>query len=275
MAKQTMLEQFGPWAVVTGASSGIGMEFARQLAGHGLNLVLVARREQALKELAVELEGRHQIATRTVPLDLSNPGFLDELRKATDDLEVSLVISNAGAARMGAFLRVPVDELLWATRLNVEAHIKLAHHFGSLMLDQKRQGGLLLVSSTIAFAGMPFAGNYSGAKAYLLNLGQAMNYELEGTGINVSVLVPGPTSTAAFDERKDIDLTQLPGGKPMKVKPVVVGALKALARNEPYYVPGVMNRIIDTIGRRVLTRRANRNIFGALLKRAAPDELKI
>lgn len=136
---------FGPWALVTGASSGIGKEFARQLAASGLNLVLVARRLPLLEEVGRTLADEYGIDYRAVGLDLSQEDFLERLEIVTHDLEIGLVVSNAGAAHPGAFLSSDPDGLHQTIRLSVLAHLDLVHHFGGKMVTRKR-GGIVLLS---------------------------------------------------------------------------------------------------------------------------------
>src|SRR5260221_5693740 len=138
--------RFGPWALVTGASSGIGKEFARQIAASGINIVLVARREDLLKEVGVEFSKRYGVEHRVVVLDLSEEGFIAGLADATDDIDIGLVVSNAGTPNPGEFLKLDRQVLLAALRLNTMAHLDIAHHFGA-RLAAPRRGGLILIGS--------------------------------------------------------------------------------------------------------------------------------
>src|SRR5438477_12890778 len=135
--------QFGPWALITGASSGIGREFARQIAASGINVVLVARREALLEELERALANEFGVKSRTVVADLSQVDFLDHLAQLTDDLDIGLVVSNAGTANPGEFLKLD-QQLLQATlRLNTMAHLDITHYFGA-KLAKRGRGGLIL-----------------------------------------------------------------------------------------------------------------------------------
>src|SRR4051812_34213187 len=185
-------DTFGPWAVITGASSGIGKEFARQLAASGLNLVLVARRLSALEALGSELAKAFNISYRAVELDLSSDDFLEQIEEVTRDLDIGLVISNAGTMMAGDFLTIAQQSWQQFLRLNVKAHLDLAHHFGQ-HLAQRKRGGLLLVSSTAGLQGIPFSAEYAAAKAYVLTLGEALHIEFQRTEVHVTVLLPGAT----------------------------------------------------------------------------------
>lgn len=268
-----MKEQFGPWAVVTGASSGIGEEFAHQLAASGLNLVLVARNDVLLKELGQKLQREHQIHTKEVKLDLSEPEFLISLREVTDPLDVGLVVSNAGFATMGAVLSVPLESLQQNLMLNTTAHLTLAHHFGERLLAKDR-GGILFVGSTTGLQATPYAGNYAGAKAYIHGFGQAMNYELRKTGVHVSVVSPGPTRTDALKNKTDFELDRLPAPVMSTEKLVKIG-LKGLRKNKPLVVAGAPNRMVDWMNRKLFGHRGGRAMLGMMMERVAPPHRTI
>jgi short-subunit dehydrogenase len=121
--------KFGPWAIVTGASSGIGKEFSRQLAANSLNIVLVARRRELLKELGQNLEKEFGVQCRAVQVDLSDENFIGTVKEATQDLDIGLVVSNAGTGNPGSFIKKNRDDLLIDVRLSVTAHLELCHHF--------------------------------------------------------------------------------------------------------------------------------------------------
>jgi short-subunit dehydrogenase len=180
---------YGPWAFVTGASSGIGQEFARQAAASGINVVLVARRADRLQKVAAELTGRYGVQARVVPLDLGREGVLEPVREATDDIDVGLLISNAGAGNPGPFVSLPHERLREIVQLNVVAHLELAHHFGRRLATRGR-GGMVLVSAVAAAGGLPYMANDSATKAYPLNLGEALHVELGQAGVDVTVLIP-------------------------------------------------------------------------------------
>ena len=130
MKQQNFSQAYGPWAIVTGASSGIGEEFARQLAAIGLNLILVARRKSRLDELGQQLKQQFAIQTRSVQADLSQAEGIAAVETATDDLEIGLLVSNAGTALAGAFLKLDPDAAARMIHLNATAHMRLSHFFG-------------------------------------------------------------------------------------------------------------------------------------------------
>src|SRR5215471_16593208 len=187
-------QKFGPWAIVTGASSGIGKEFARQLAASGLHVVLVARRLSTLEELGDRLATEFGVQYRAVAVDLTEEYFLSKLVEATRDLDIGLVVSNAGTWMLGEFVTMDSWALQRSLHLNVKAHLDMAHHFGQY-LTQRRRGGLLLTASTAGLQGIPFSAEYAAAKAYVLALGEGLHSELQKVGVHVTVLLPGAPDT--------------------------------------------------------------------------------
>jgi len=265
--------KFGPWALITGASSGIGEEFARQLARAGLNLVLVARRGDVLQETADYLSKTHGIKTRVISADLSDPQIVDALPEKIADIDIGLVISNAGADSMGALIKVDPSVLRSMYSLNTYPHLAFTRYFSERMLKRKA-GAIILVSSMAGLQGTAFGANYSAAKGYILNLGEAVNRELRDTGVNLTVLVPGPTDTPAVGPRDDIDFSKMPVS-PMKVGTVVRGTLLAVLANKPVYVPGVMNRVLAFMTRRAMSRGTASAMMSGMMKKAVPDHLKV
>lgn len=203
---------------------------------------------------------------------MSDPDFLKQIVTQTKDLNIGLLILNAGDAAMGALLRVELPRLTQMLRLNTQIHLELAHYFGQLF-EKRSKGGILLVSSTAGLQGTPYVGNYGGAKAYLLNLGMALNYEMKGTGVNVTVLLPGPTKTPGLMEKPAIPLHTLPAPQ-MQPDAVAKVGLRALARNKPFIIAGFMNRVMANMGV-FMGKVLGRNMWGGLLKGIVPKELKI
>ncbi|GAA3452428.1 SDR family NAD(P)-dependent oxidoreductase [Dactylosporangium matsuzakiense] len=249
--------RFGPWALVTGASSGIGREFARQLAANGLNLVLAARRRPVLDDVGRDLAARHGVEYRCLPVDLAADGALDAVVDATDDLDIGLIISSTGDMVLGEFLTTDRDDLLRELTLNAETHLGLSHHFGQ-RLSRRRRGGIMLVSSIAGLQPVPYVANYAATKAYLLTLGAAIHRELAPSGINVTVLTPGATDTPMIT-RFGADHSPM-RRMIMPVQACVSDGLAALSANRPVRISGRMNRA--TIA--VLPRSARSRVFGAM-----------
>jgi uncharacterized protein len=232
--------QFGPWAIVTGASSGIGREFAHQLADAGLNVVLVARRLDALQELGAALARGYGVDYRAVGVDLSDPGMLAPIAQATNDIDVGLLVSNAGAALPGPFLDSDLQTQRAILRLNTAAHLGLTHHFGE-RLARRGRGGIVLVSAMGAAYGVPYMAHTAATKAYVTSFGVGLHGELAKRGVHVTVLEPGPTRTPVLTEMGlNPDKMPIP---PMTPDDCVREALRALARNRARCIPGRINRM--------------------------------
>jgi short-subunit dehydrogenase len=257
--KRFSTSTFGPWALITGASSGIGKEFARQLAASGLHLVLVARRLSTLEALGSELAQTFGIQYRAVGLDLTTDDFLAKLTEATQDLDIGLVISNAGAMAPGDFLLMDPQALRRDLRLNVQTHLELTHRFGKY-LAQRRRGGLLLVASTTGLQGVPFAAEYAAAKAYVLSLGEALHVEFQKVGVHVTVLSPGATDTPLI-AASGFDPARMPM-KPMTTRQCVAEGLAALSANRATHIPGSLNRVMAAMMPRSLATR----MYGSMMR---------
>jgi short-subunit dehydrogenase len=245
---------FGPWALVTGASSGIGKEFARQLAASGLNLVLVARRLSLLEDIGSTLAKEYGVDYRALSLDLSQEGFLETLEAATRDLDIGLVVSNAGTVNLGEFLSNDPSLLHQMVRLCVLAHLDLAHHFGGRLAARGR-GGIILLSGMGASQGVPYTANDSATRAYVLTLGETLNVEFKKHHVNVTVLLPSPTQTPLFD-KIGVDANSMPL-KPMTVERCVSEGLAALHANRSSHLPGALYRIMNSLMPRALFREMN------------------
>jgi short-subunit dehydrogenase len=251
--------QFGPWALVTGASSGIGKEFTRQIAASGINVVLVARREALLQEVGRSIAADFKVDYRVLAMDLSQEGFLERLTRDTNDLDIGLVVSNAGTPNPGEFLKLDRQLLQATLRLNTMAHLDITHHFGAKLAERHR-GGLILIGSMGAEIGVPFLANDGGAKAYIHSLGEALHYEFKPRGVFVTVLAAGFTDTAVLG-KFGLDPKTMPL-KPMSVEQCVSEALSGLRKNRSKVVPGRLNRIMNALVPAFLARTLEADLLG-------------
>ena len=266
MRAQIDKRRFGPWAVITGASSGIGKEFARQIAASGVHVALVARREPLLRTVGAECTQASGVQHRIIPLDLSEPDFLPVLADATRDLDVGLVVSNAGTGSPGRFLDKSREELMQLLRLNTAAHLDIARHFGE-RLERRGSGGLMFVGAMGADKGIPFMANEAGAKAYVRSLSLSLHEELKSHGIHVTVLPPASIETPVL-EKFGFDPATMPM-KPMTVDRCVYEGLRALTQNRPVIIPGRVNRIMNAVIPAAMARRLMARMLAKTVATAA------
>src|SRR6266853_19660 len=268
MQKPLNQKQFGPWALITGASSGIGREFARQIAASRINIVLVARRQDLLKEVGVEFSKRYGVEHRVVVLDVSREDFIGQLASATEDLDIGLVVSNAGTGNPGEFLKLDRQLLQATLRLSTMAHLDISHHFGA-KLAKRRRGGLILAVAMGAENGVPCMANDGAAKAYVHSLGEALHYEFKPLGVYVTVLAAGFTNTAVL-EKFGLDPKTMPM-KPLSVEQCVSEGLSGLLKNRSRIVPGRLNRILNALVPASLARKMEADLLGkGLANKSAP-----
>ncbi|MEW8492674.1 MAG: SDR family NAD(P)-dependent oxidoreductase [Candidatus Thiodiazotropha taylori] len=263
----TFKEKYGPWALVTGASSGIGAEFARQLAVKGLNVVLVARREERLAVLSGELGGQHEVETKVIVADLTTEDGLNTVIKETVKLEIGLLINNAGIEDSGCFLDTPLPKALTVMDLNCKAPLVLTHHVAAKMRQRKR-GGILFMSSLVAFQGVPYIANYAASKAYDLIFAESLATEFQAYGIDVLSLNPGFTQT---ELSPDFDFKGLPI-KPMAPEIVALTGLRALGKKR-VAVPGAMNKFLYFNGKYLQPRKLNSFSFGRVFSHVLRNKL--
>jgi short-subunit dehydrogenase len=238
-----MSELKGKTALVTGASSGLGVDFAAILAERGCNLVLVARREDRLQKLAAELRERHGVQVHVIALDLSPIGapqvLYDRVRGL--GLNVDVLINNAGFGTYGAFTDVPWEREQEMLTLDIVALVHLTKLFVRDMVA-RNFGFVLQVSSIGAYQPSPTYATYSAAKAFVLSFGEALNYELRNTNVKVSVLSPGVTETeflqVAGQQRSLFQRLSI-----MKSRPVAEIGINAMLAGKPSKVAGAMNAL--------------------------------
>lgn len=229
----TFQTSYGPWAVVTGASSGIGRAFAADLARRGLNLVLVARREAALDALAGEMSS---LETRVVAADLGTEGGLAAVEEATADLDVGLLVASAGFGTSGALSDGDLQGEMEMLDVNCRAVLRQSHHFGRRFAGRGR-GGIVLLGSLVGFQGTPYAAHYAATKAYVQALGEALHVELKPRGVDVVVSAPGPVHTG-FADRADMQM-----GAALRPEDVVGPTLAALGRRQTVR-PGLLSKAL-------------------------------
>ncbi|MFM9957674.1 MAG: SDR family NAD(P)-dependent oxidoreductase [Phycisphaerales bacterium] len=189
-----LVSRYGPWAVVTGASSGIGQAFARRLAKAGLNVVLAARRTEELRAVADDLQSRCGVACRVLTVDLATPEGPDGLAEATSDIDAGLLVAAAGFGSCGSFHASELSESTAMIDVNCRSLTALSWHFAR-RLSGRRRGGVVLMGSLVGFQGVPGSAVYAATKAYVQSFAEGMHHELKPLGVDVISSAPGPVHT--------------------------------------------------------------------------------
>jgi uncharacterized protein len=241
---------YGPWALIAGASAGIGAEFAKQLAAAGINILLVARRAEALEELAESLRSAHGVEVRTASIDLAAPDLQPRIRAAAEGLEIGLLVYNAAFTRIGPFLDQSLEDKLRILDVNCRGPVILAHELGAAMARRKR-GGIILLSSIAGFQGAPMLSMYGATKSFDRVFAEGLWEELRAEGIDVIACCAGATRTPTFEASKPLRNPPMM----METEPVVRETLAALGKT-PSFIPGAINRAAAFVMERVLPRAA-------------------
>jgi short-subunit dehydrogenase len=260
------LPAFDPAAttLITGASSGLGAEFARQFSAAGRNVTLVARREERLTELAAELHAEHGVRAEVLAADLTDPAARTHLEQRVRalGLRVDVLVSNAGFATGGRFAESPIDAELDQVRLLCEAPVHLARIFLPEMLE-RGDGAILFVASTAGLAPLPYSTGYAAAKAHALSLAEGLHAEVRHRGVTVTALCPGPVHTELF-EKEDHPVERLPEPFWVDQDRVVAAGIDGLERGKRVVIPGLLIRAgapVTRLAPRWLSTRVVERIF--------------
>ena len=261
--RATLRERYGPWAIVAGASEGLGAAFVRRLAAEGFHVVAVARRAAMLEALAAELRAAHGVELRCLALDLASPQLPAHLLAATADLDVGLVVYNAALSLIGPFLSQSLDDKLRVIDVNCRGPLVFADHFGRRLAERGR-GALVLMSSLAGSQGSPLVATYAATKAFNLVLGEGLWEELGHHGVDVLACRAGAIRTPAYEATAPARHPPL-----QEAAEVVDEALRALGR-KPSVVTGFVNRLGAFFLGRILPRRTAIHIMASSTRRMYP-----
>ncbi len=240
--------RYGPWAVVAGASEGLGAAFASALAARGHHLILLARREALLTTLAEELKGKHGVEARCIAADLANPAFAERLRAATADLDVGIGVYNAAYSFIAPLLERPAAEALQVVDVNCRGPLLFTHALAPGMIARGR-GGLVLMASIAGLFGSAKIQTYAASKAFNIVLANGLWAELRPKGVDVLASCAGAIRTPNY-----LRTTKREAPGTLDASVVAESTLDRLGRG-PLYIPGGVNKLASFMLGRVMSRR--------------------
>jgi short-subunit dehydrogenase len=255
----------GKWALVTGASAGIGKALAEQLAAGGANLVLTARRQERLQLLARELSAKHKVQTEIFVADLAEPSGPEAIFQFTQQrgITVDLLVNNAGFGRYGEFHSIELDRLLQMVQVNCTAVLHLTHLYLPQMIA-RLSGDILIVASTAAFQAVPYISTYAATKVFDLYLAEGLAEEAKPYGVRICALCPG-TTTSEFHQLAGHPANTK--GREESAETVARNGLKALAAGKSYVISGFGN-YLGAHGERLVPRRLVARIAARMFRPA-------
>jgi short-subunit dehydrogenase len=265
VAQDALRTWAGKWALITGASAGIGLEFAKLLAAGGANLVLTARRIDRLQKLASELSAQQGVKVEVFSADLALPEAPVEIHQFTSgkNIEVELLINNAGFGAFGYVHEIPVEKMLEMIQVNCSAVVRLTRLYLPEMVARKH-GDVLIVASLAAFQALPFSTVYGATKAFDLSFAEGVAEELRGSGVRVCALCPGTTHTEFQQVAKQP--ARIFSSAESADKPAKVG-LEALVAGKSYVISGFMNKLMKE-GQRLASREFVTKIAAKMMRPA-------
>jgi short-subunit dehydrogenase len=261
-------------ALITGASSGIGLELAREFARHGHPLIITAPVESELHDVARELEAETGVSVRLIPKDLEEPGAAEGIYETTrrKGEAVQILVNNAGLGHLGRFWELPIDSILSMIRLNVEAVVRLTRLFLPDMVQRKR-GRLLNTASVAGFEPGPQMATYHATKAFVLSLSESLVEELKDTGVTVTALCPGVTDADFLPKARMSETRLFQQGNVMAPQEVAAEGYEALMRGDPLCVVGGLNKA-QVFARRFMTKSAQAKMAGKMYAKVPPGKRK-
>jgi short-subunit dehydrogenase len=265
MSEESIAAVAGKRALITGASSGLGLEFADLLAAQKVNLVLAARRREPMEKLASDLRRKHGVDVLVEAIDLASPGAPRRLKSNLDERSVAIdiLVNNAGYGLHGDFQEMPIERTLDMIQLNITALTELTHLFCRDMAA-RRSGHILLVASLLAFQAVPSYAAYAATKAYVLAFGEALHDELRPHGVAVTTLCPGHTATG-FDAAAGATASPLLRLLTMNPRPVAASGIQGLLQRKATVIAGLPNKMAAFSNRvtpRAMQRATMKRIMG-------------
>jgi short-subunit dehydrogenase len=260
-------------ALITGASSGIGLELARQFARHGHPLIITATNEAELNEVAGELTSKHGVAVHVIALDLKTPAATEEIfNRASQIGPVDILVNNAGFGQKGRFWEIPLERDLGMLRVNVEAVLRMTKLFLPAMVERKK-GRILNTASIAGFEPGPGLATYHATKAFVLSLSESLATELKETGVTLTALCPGATDTDFFEKADMVNTMVFQKGNVMAPQDVAEAAYKALMNGDRVVITGGVNKAV-IYSRHLMPESAQAKINKGLYQEVDPAKVK-
>ena len=271
MANQSeFTARYGPWALIAGASVGLGAAFAAELAQQGVNLVLLARRPAPLETTAAALSAKYGISVKTISIDLAAPDAIDKIAAATREVEIGLLVYDTAYMLIGPFLEHSIDKQLRTIDVNCRGPLMLTHHFGTQM-SQRKRGGIILMTSLSGMQGAPWLASYGATKAFNIVLAEGLWYELKPLGVDVMACCAGAIETPNYIASKPKGLG-LFAPKPLTVQKVAHDAVGALG-STPLLIPGGGYRFSQALLERFTSRKQRMKIMAHSAKKMYGNRL--
>lgn len=269
-----MNPNFKETVLITGASSGIGYELAREFARNGHDLVIVAPVEPELLTVASRLAAEHGVSVKAIAADLRNESAADDIfaQVTAGGIPVGILVNNAGLGRRGKFWDIPLDDDITMIRLNIEAGVRLTKRFLPDMVA-KHRGRILNTASVAGFEPGPLLAVYHATKAFVLSWSEALATELQDTGVTLTALCPGPVDTDFFTKADMIDTHAFQDAKVMAPQEIAATAYQALMEGQRVVVPGIMNKAL-VFGRRLMSEAAQAKMNEKMYGETDPAERK-
>jgi len=236
-----MLAKYGEWALVTGASSGIGKAFAFDIASKGVNVFLVSNEEKELKEICSQIAKKHNVKAEFCAVDLSNMYCHKKVKTCVANKEIGMLVNNASYGIHGKFIEIPLESYQNMMKVNMNAYVALTHAFLPAMIERKK-GAVIMVSSLNSFSPIAESSIYTASKAFELYFGCSLWEEMKEHNVDVLNIMPGPTKTG-FQERAETKVNSMA----LSPEELVAGVWPCLGIKMTY-VPGIFNKLISFIG---------------------------
>jgi short-subunit dehydrogenase len=257
-------ERYGPLALVAGASKGLGAAFARELAGEGFNLVIVARNKEDLETTARELILKYSVQVLPVSCDLNDPDATEQIQEMIGDRMVNFLVYNAARPYIGSFLNNPVPEHLQIAAVNMLTPLKMIHHFGGRMVKEKK-GGIVLMSSLAGNQGSGFLATYAATKAFNRVLAESLWYEWKSKGVDVIGCIAGSILTPNFIQSNPDKISPF-APKPQLAEEVVKECFSKIGR-KPSFISGGSNKVACFLMNRLFSVKRAVNLMSNTTKK--------